>query len=133
MSLRVREAAGPFEGHRSSATIALLASASTLLCCALPALLVSVGAGATLVALTGALPQLVWLSERKDALFAIAGALLVAAGALQWRARALPCPVDPARARGCARARRVSALTWAASVATFGLGAVFAYVLPALG
>jgi hypothetical protein len=125
--------AAPFEGHRSSAAIALLASASTLLCCALPALLVSAGAGATLVALTGAVPQLVWLSERKDALFAIAGVLLALAGALQWRARGLPCPVDPTNARACARARRVSALTWAASVATFALGASFAYVLPALG
>ena len=125
--------AAPFEGHRPAAAIALLASASTLLCCAVPALLVSVGAGASLVALTGAVPQLVWMSERKDVLFAIAAVLLLAAGALQWRARALPCPVDPAAARACARARRVSAVTWVASVATFVLGATVAYVLPAFG
>ena len=121
------------DAARGTALLSIFTSTGTLICCALPAALVALGAGAALTALVGAVPQLVWLSERKDALFAIAGALLVAAGALQWRARALPCPVDPARARACARARRVSALTWAASVATFGLGAVFAYVLPALG
>jgi hypothetical protein len=126
-------ARAPIEGHRSSAALALLASASTLVCCALPALLVTLGAGATLVALTGAVPQLVWLSERKDALFAVSGVLLVAAGALQWRARSLPCPVDPARARACTRARRGSRRAWIASVATYLLGATFAYVLPALG
>ncbi len=130
---RLDVARAPIEGHRSSATLALLASASTLVCCALPALLVSLGAGAALVALTGAVPQLVWLSERKDALFAVSGVLLVAAGALQWRARSLPCPVDPARARACARARGISLRVWVASVATYLLGATFAYVLPALG
>jgi hypothetical protein len=124
---------GPIEGHRTPAALALLASASTLLCCALPALLVSIGAGSALVALTGAVPQLVWLSERKDALFAVSAVLLLAGGAAQWRARSLPCPIDPGLARTCTRARRTSAFTWAASVVIWILGATFAYVLPALG
>lgn len=123
---------GPHEGHRSSATIALLASTSTLLCCALPALLVSIGAGATLASLVGAVPQLVWLSEHKVALFAGSAATLALAGALQWRARSLPCPVDPARARACARARRTSLWIWGASVALWAVGGTFAFVLPAL-
>jgi hypothetical protein len=125
-------AAAPLEGHRSSATLALLASTSTLLCCALPALLVSLGAGATLVALTGAVPQLVWLSQHKTALFVVSGLMLAAAGALQWRARSLPCPVDPGLARACSRARRTSVRVWWASVAVYATGAAFAFVLPAL-
>jgi len=123
----------PLEGHRSSATLALLASASTLVCCALPALLVSLGAGATLVALTGAVPQLIWLSMHKDVLFAVSGVLLAGAGWLQWRARSLPCPIDPAAAGACTRARRISLRVWLGSLATFGVGLLFAYVLPALG
>jgi hypothetical protein len=135
-SVDAADAAGPsrrVEGHRPAAAIALLASASTLLCCALPALLVSLGAGATLVALIGAVPQLVWLSEHKLPLFAVSGLLLAGAGVLQWRARTLPCPVDPALANACGRARRTSLSVWAASAALYGLGVAFAFVLPALG
>ena len=122
----------PTEGHLPAATLSLLASASTLLCCALPALLVSIGAGATLVALTGAVPQLVWLSAHKVPLFVVSGLMLAAAGALQWRARGLPCPIDPARAGACMHARRMSLRVWALSVATYAVGVAFAFVLPAL-
>ena len=54
--------------HRRNVGVAcgtLLASGATLVCCVLPALLVSIGARATLVGLVSAFPQLVWLSERK--------------------------------------------------------------------
>jgi hypothetical protein len=44
----------------------LLASTATLLCCVLPAVLVS------------SFPQLVWLSEHKSGVFAVAGMLLAA-------------------------------------------------------
>ena len=43
----------------------LLASTATLLCCVLPAVMVSIGAGAALMALVSSFPQLVWLSEHK--------------------------------------------------------------------
>ncbi|HSV45392.1 MAG TPA: hypothetical protein VLJ58_06335, partial [Ramlibacter sp.] len=68
----------------------LLASSGTLVCCALPALLVALGAGAALSALVAAVPQLVWLSEHKEALFAFAGLMLAAGGALQWANRHAP-------------------------------------------
>jgi hypothetical protein len=60
----------------------LLASAATLVCCVLPAVMVSLGAGASLVGLVSAFPQLVWLSEHKNLVFAIAAALLLASGVL---------------------------------------------------
>ena len=43
----------------------LLASTATLVCCVLPAVLVSLGAGAVLAGLVSSFPQLVWLSEHK--------------------------------------------------------------------
>lgn len=52
----------PERGLRASlgaSGLSLLASGSTLVCCALPALLVALGAGATLVTLTSRLPQLI--------------------------------------------------------------------------
>jgi hypothetical protein len=56
--------------------LTILSSFSTLFCCALPALLVSLGAGAALASVVSAVPQLVWLSEHKVPLFAFAGVVL---------------------------------------------------------
>jgi hypothetical protein len=110
----------------------LLASTATLLCCVLPAVLVSLGAGAALAGLVSAAPQLVWLSERKAWVFSIAFALLMASGAVIRRARRLPCPVEPSAARACMRLRRLSAGLWWSSAAALLLGATFAFLLPRL-
>jgi len=110
----------------------LLASTATLVCCVLPAVLVSVGAGAVLVGLVSTFPQLVWLSEHKVGMFAVAGALLALSGVMIWRARRLPCPVDPVAARSCTRLRKASAVIYGVSVAIFAVGASFAFVLPRL-
>jgi hypothetical protein len=107
----------------------LLASTATLLCCVLPAVLVSLGAGAVLVGLVSSFPQLVWLSEHKVAVFAVAGALLAASGVLIWRARSLPCPADPLAARSCLRLRRISAVLYGISLVSFAAGTLFAFVL----
>jgi hypothetical protein len=112
---------------------ALVASTGTLVCCVLPAVMVSVGAGATLAGLVTAVPQLVWLSERKGLVFGVAAAALLVAGALLWRARSAPCPADPALARACVRVRRWSNALYIVSVIATLTGAVFAFVLPALG
>jgi hypothetical protein len=95
----------------------------------LPAVLVSLGAGAVLVGLVSAFPQLVWLSEHKIGVFAVAGMLLAASGVLIWRARSLPCPVEPEAARSCMRLRRISAVLYGVSLVSFAAGALFAFVL----
>lgn len=110
----------------------LLASTSTLVCCVLPVVLVSLGAGATLVSLLSAFPQLIWLSEHKGLVFGLVALCLVAGGVVLWRARRLPCPTDPAAARACTRWRRISAALYGLSVAAFAMGASFAFLLPYL-
>jgi hypothetical protein len=112
------------------ATGALFASSATLICCVLPAVLVSLGAGAVLVGLVSAVPQLVWLSEHKAGVFGIAGAFLVASGAALWAATRLPCPADPDAARSCMRLRRISLRLYCAAVGLFAIGTLFAFVLP---
>jgi hypothetical protein len=107
----------------------LLASTATLLCCVLPAVLVSLGAGAVLVGLVSAFPQLVWLSEHKATVFAGAGILLAVSGVLIWRARSLPCPVEPDAARACTRLRRISTVLYGISLVSFAAGSLFAFVL----
>lgn len=108
----------------------LLASASTLLCCVLPAVLVSVGAGAVVVAMVSAVPQLVWLSEHKGLVFGVAAAALAAGAIVLWRARSLPCPTDPVAAASCARLRTLSQRMYGIALAAFALGVLFAFVLP---
>jgi hypothetical protein len=121
--------------HKTNSIVAfgtLLATTGTLLCCVLPAVLVSAGAGAVLVGIVSAVPQLVWLSEHKALVFGVAGTLLVISGILIWRARRLPCPVEPSAARSCLRLRRVNAVVYGASVACFAVGAGVAFVVPML-
>ncbi|KNZ31031.1 MAG: hypothetical protein AD742_19230 [Methylibium sp. NZG] len=113
-----------------SAWLSLFASSATLVCCALPALLVALGAGAALSSLVGVVPQVVWLSEHKGAVFAVAGVMLAVAGAWQWRNRNAPCPVDPALRHACLRTRRLSLRVYLLSVALFVVGGAFAFVLP---
>ena len=108
----------------------LFASSGTLVCCALPALLVALGAGAALSSLVSAVPQLVWLSEHKEALFIAAGLMLVASGALQWSNRHAPCPVEPRLRDACLRTRTTSRQVYAASVLIYLAGAWFAFVQP---
>ena len=107
----------------------LLASTATMVCCVLPAVLVSLGAGAVLAGLVSSFPQLVWLSEHKAGVFAVAGILLAVSGVLIWRARGLPCPVEPVAARSCMRLRRISAVLYVVSLGLFAIGALFAFVL----
>jgi len=110
----------------------LLATTGTLVCCVLPAVLVSIGAGATLVGLVSAFPQLVWLSEHKLLVFGIAGGLLAASGIMLYKARRLPCPVEPSAARSCTRLRRLSAVVYGTALVCFVAGGFVAFVLPAL-
>ncbi len=121
--------------HRRNVGVALgtlLASGATLVCCVLPAFMVAIGAGAALVSLVSAFPQLVWLSEHKTLVFLTAALMLAAGGVLIWRARAAPCPSDPEAARSCARLRRTSTALYFVALGAFGIGATFAYLLPAI-
>jgi hypothetical protein len=111
-------------------TMSLFGSAGTLLCCALPALFVTLGMGATVAGVASAMPQLVWLSERKGFLFAACAVMLILSGWLQWRARFEPCPLDARKAAACRSARRWSLSVYALSLLLFLVGFFFAYLAP---
>jgi hypothetical protein len=109
--------------------VTMFSSIGTLLCCAFPALLVSVGAGAALASLVSAVPQVVWLSEHKISLFGFAGFMLVLSGVSYYRNRKAPCPVDPAQAKSCLRLRRLSARVFYLSSILYVIGFFFAFVI----
>jgi hypothetical protein len=115
-----------------AAFAALLASSTTLVCCVLPAVMVSLGAGAAVVGLITTFPQLIWLSEHKAAVFGIATALLVLSGLLLLWAHRLPCPLDSDLGRKCMRLRRIGARLYVVSVGLLILSIVVAFVLPRL-
>ena len=108
--------------------LSLFGSMSTLLCCALPALLVSLGAGATLVTLLGKFPEIIWISEHKRAVFSFAAIMLALSGLAQWNARNEPCPIDADQAKACMSARRNSLIIYTASLIIFLIGTGFAFV-----
>jgi len=110
-----------------------MTSSVTLVCCVLPAVMVSLGAGAALAGLVTAVPQLIWLSERKGLVFGVAAFSLIVAGVLLWQARTAPCPADPQLASTCARLRWWSKGLYAFALLATATGAIFAFVLPALG
>jgi hypothetical protein len=112
--------------------LSLFTSLSTLVCCALPALFVTLGFGAAFAGLVGNVPQLIWLSENKTWIFSIGAAFIVFGGLLQWRARFEPCPIDPELASACTSARRSSLILYFVSLAIYSVGAFFAFLAPRL-
>ena len=67
----VNDAKTPF----FSSLLTLFASSSTLICCAIPALLVALGAGAVLSTFVSIFPGIVWVSQHKIEVFAFAGVM----------------------------------------------------------
>jgi len=108
-------------------TLSLFASTSTLLCCALPALLVTIGAGAVMAGISSNVPGYVWLTEQKVPLFLLSGLLLALAMFFRWRSRNAPCPADPAAAQACTRLRRWSGIILWASIGIYLIGGFFAF------
>ncbi len=109
-------------------SMALFGSFSTLFCCALPALFVSLGVGAALAGVVSAVPQLIWLSQHKTGLFIFAGIMLTISGVSRYASRNLPCPADPQKARTCARLRRVSLIVFCVSLLLYCIGFYFAFI-----
>jgi hypothetical protein len=115
---------------KAASVLSLFTSGGTLICCALPALLVGIGAGAAMSSLVSNVPQLVWFSEHKVGVFIFAALMLLLSGVMQWRARSLPCPADPALAATCITTRKTSLKVYVFSVLIFLTGGFFAFIAP---
>lgn len=114
----------------STSFFTLITSTGTLICCALPALLVTLGFGATVASMASSFPQLVWLSQHKEWVFALTLGLLVFGGVSLARGRNLPCPTDPHLRKQCLKTRRVSTYLYSISLLLCVVGISFAYILP---
>lgn len=105
----------------------LFTSLSTLICCALPALLVTLGMGAAMAGFLSQNPELIWLSENKFYLFIIGGILLLGAGYMQFQ-NPKECPID--KREDCENTKNISKIIYWVSVVIFIIGFSFAYILP---
>lgn len=117
---------------RAFGFLSLFTSCGTLICCALPSLLVLLGLGATVASFLSAAPWLVALSRHKDWVFAGSGTLIalncayVYALAPKLRGDEA-CPVDEPTA--CGTADRVSRAVLWVSAAIYVVGFFTAYLL----
>lgn len=118
------------KGNMASSLVTLFASSSTLVCCAIPALLVALGAGASLSTFISIFPGVVWVSEYKLEVFIFAGIMLAISGYTQWRGRLMPCPIDPVLRNACLKTRRISLMIYLISLFFYLIGGWFAFIQP---
>lgn len=118
--------------HHLTHTLTLFSTFSTLLCCALPAFLVALGAGSVMAGLVSAVPQLVIVSRHKPVVFIFAGVMLSLSAFMQWHNRYAACPADPVKARACVRLRRISVVVFVVSLTAYLTGIFFTFIAPRL-
>lgn len=107
--------------------LTLFSSGSTLICCALPAVFVTLGAGAAFASITQDFPLLFVIASNKVWLFWGTGILLLLSGILLYKNRFAACPADPVLAKACTRLRAINRVVYAFSIIAFCIGLFFAY------
>lgn len=108
----------------------LFTSVGTLLCCALPSLLVLFGLGASVAAMLSFLPWLVTLSRHKQWTFAVSG-FLIAVGFVNMyliAPRLASTACEPGETT-CGEASRLSKVTLWVSLSIYSIGLFVAYAL----
>ena len=119
--------------EKALAILSLFASTGTLLCCALPTLLVTLGLGAVVAGAVASLPWLVALSQHKEWVFLGAGLLLAANWVLVWRreravtACEVPVGASPV-VSACQVASRLSRVVLWISSGLFAVGFIVAFL-----
>ncbi len=107
--------------------LTLFASGGTLICCALPIILVTLGLGATVAAFTSNFPLLVTIAQHKAWVFAGSGAMLLVSGWLMYRA-GRACPADPELGRLCEQTQVWNRRIYWSSVTLWSIGFFAAYL-----
>ncbi len=115
--------------HETGVTaLTLFASTGTLVCCALPIMLVSIaGFGAFVASVTSNFPILVELSLHKEWIFGLSGVMLAFSGWIVWRPDR-SCPTDPVLARWCNAFQTWNRRVVAASAVIWGIGFFAAFL-----
>lgn len=118
---------GPPRMETGATWVTLFASIGTLVCCALPIILVTFGMGATVAALTGSLPFLITLSQHKVWVFAGSAVMLALSAWMMYRP-GHSCPVDPELGALCDRTQLWNHRIYWASIILWGVGFFAAFL-----
>lgn len=121
--------------HKDLVSIAsLFSSFSTLLCCALPSLLVAIGLGSVVAGIFSGLPGLQAVVKHHNILFVTAGIVLALNGWLLFRKKSgeVCLPAEAGKETACETAHRWNFWIFWASVALFAIGVTVTYVFPAI-
>ncbi len=107
--------------------LTLFATTGTLVCCALPIALVTLGLGATVTALTSSFPLLITLSEHKGWVFGFSGLMLGVSGWALYRS-GRSCPADLQLGELCRKSQIWNRRIYWSSVTLWGIGFFAAYL-----
>ncbi len=108
--------------------LTLFITSSTLLCCALPVLLVSLGFGAVVASLNYNIPGLVFLAEHKLWTLSLSAFLLMFLAWVIWRPNQ-SCPANPELAVHCQTAKLWNKRVFWLSVVIWSVGFFFSILL----
>ena len=117
------------EKPRNWGWLLLFTTSGTLVCCAIPIILVSLGLGAAVASMASSAPWLITLSLYNGWMFSIAG-LLIALSAWAVYRPGRVCPADSELAAACERADGWNRRFVLVSAAMWAVGFVAAYLLP---
>ena len=106
----------------------LFSSTSTLLCCALPAPLVTLGAGGVMASIYANVPGYTTFAQNKNLLFIIVAVLLMINGLILWLNRNAPCPIEGEKAKACMQSRKFSHVIYFISLGIYCIGLFFSYL-----
>ncbi len=107
--------------------LALFTSTGTIICCALPIMLVSLGMGATVASMVNTLPFLVTLSLHKPLVFGLSALMLILVAWVLYR-RNQSCPTEPELREICAKTHLWNRRLYCLSVILWCIGFFSAFL-----
>ena len=118
------------EKPRKWGVLILFSSVPTLLCCALPIFLVSLGMGSVVASIYGDyLPWLRWFGFHENITFGITATILIIAGWAIYRPNRV-CPADAELAKACNSAHKWNIRFFWGAVIIWCIGAFATFILP---
>jgi len=107
--------------------LALFTTSGTLVCCAIPITLVTLGMGATVASMVSTFPFLITLSAHKPWVFGISALLLAISGYMMYRPNRA-CPSDPQLGALCEKSHRWNKIIFCLSLSLWGIGFFAAFL-----
>ena len=112
--------------NKTFAILSLFTSSSTLICCALPALVATLAGGIAVSGMVSAFPILIPISQNKEWIFLVGGILLALNGYFVFRKdKEVSCDLDDA----CGVADQFNSRMLYVSGIIYSVGAFFAFAL----